>query len=44
MDVDDFIGGRILWRKKRLDEIWSDAEAELKDLMARLEENMKNRC
>jgi len=43
-DVDDFIGDRILWRKKRLDEIRSDAEAELKDLMARLEENMKNRC
>ena len=43
-DVDDFVGDRILWRKKRLDEIRSDAEAELKDLMARLEKNTTNRC
>lgn len=42
-DVDDFIGDRIRWRARRLLEMRSDAEDELKALKARLEENKKSR-
>lgn len=42
-EVDDFIEERIQWRAKRLLEMRSDAEDELKALKAHLEENKKSR-
>ena len=42
-EVDDFIEDRIRWRARRLLEMRSDAEDELKALKARLEENKKSR-